>query len=106
MMRADKVVAEVAVQLPEKFPLIAEIRLFGSYAKGTNTARSDMDFLVLTIEPIVNRVLRSRIREEFDSIAARQRLETDVVFYSFDDYQNDASRFTQELHKSISVFRR
>lgn len=106
MIRADKVISNVAVQLPRKFPFIQEIRLFGSYAIGRNTARSDVDFLILTEDPLTDRVLRSRIREEVDLIAAEQRLESDVVFYTSEDYQNDNSRFSKELHKSISIFRR
>lgn len=104
--RADQIVADVAAQLPRQFPFITEIRLFGSYAHGSHTARSDMDFLILTKEPLKNRILRSEVREAIDSIAQKQRMETDVVFYTFDLYQNDQSRFSRELRKNILVFKR
>lgn len=65
-----------------------------------------MDFLILTKEQITDRVLRSKIREDIDEIAAESRIEVDVVFYTFITYNEDDSRFTKELRNNILLYRR
>lgn len=104
--RAGRALEEIRNEIPSAFPVISEIRLFGSYAHGTNNSRSDLDILILTQELIKNRTLRGEIRDCIDSIAMRYRMDTDVVFYSFETYQKDNSRFTVELRKSKLIYRR
>ncbi len=105
-MRARDALEEIVNTVPGLFPVIEELRLFGSYANGTNGALSDLDILVLTGETLRDRRLRAAIREEIDGIASKYRLETDIVFYTYDVLKTDDSRFTGELKKSVRLFRR
>lgn len=106
MLRAEKALLDINKVIPNKYAIIQEIRLFGSYASGNNRSTSDLDILVLTEETITDRVLRSKIREDIDDICFRYRLDTDVVFYSYKTYENDDSRFTNELKNSKRIYKR
>lgn len=104
--RAQKVISEIKKTLTRKYPMISEIRLFGSYARGTNNSRSDIDILILTPDVLTDRYLRGEIRDAIACIADKQRLDTDVVFYSFPTYQTDDSRFTRELRQSKLIYKK
>lgn len=107
MHRVDRALEEIKREIPGLFAEVDEIRLFGSYAKGTNVLKSDVDLLLLSRERITDRVQRSKIRDQIDKILSVYSLESDVVFYTFADYAEDNSRFTLELRKdSKLIYRR
>lgn len=106
MSRADNALLEMAEKIPAEFDEIEEIRVFGSYAHGRSSVRSDLDILLLTERKIADAVRRGIIRERIDEIAGRQNLAADAVFYTYEVYQTDSSRFTRELKKSRMIYRR
>ena len=83
----------------------SEVRLFGSCAKGSYTATSDLDILILTKNVIGSRERREYLRELVDAAIQKYRLEADVVFYTVDDYNNDDSEFTKNLHSSFLLLK-
>jgi len=104
------------ISIPEKIPLpkrfinklkhdmdivnsynIDDIRfviLFGSCAKGTLNASSDLDLMFVTDTKLdfhLAKEIQDRLDEPLDGVA------TDSVFYTMDELKNGTSRFTKEV---------
>ena len=79
--------------------LFWEVRVFGSCARSSVMAMSDIDILVITKEKISDRVIREKIHELITNAVESYGVETDVVFYSLDSYLSDTSEFTERIRK-------
>lgn len=82
-----------------------EVRLFGSCAKGTYAAGSDVDILIITKDKLRDRDRRFYYRELIDNALAPYGIESDVVFYTEDEFKNDKSDFTISIHESFIILK-
>lgn len=82
-----------------------EVRLFGSCAKGTYSASSDIDLLILTKNKLEDRAQRSYFREIIDNALHPYGLESDVVFYTVYEFENDKSAFTKSIQNSFVIIK-
>ena len=71
------------------------MRLFGSCVKGTYSAESDVDVLIITRHKLTDRERRFHIRELIDVALEVYRIESDVVFYTLAEFMYDKSDFTK-----------
>mgnify|MGYP003275857405 CR=1 FL=1 len=71
--------------------------LFGSCASGRLKTSSDIDLLIVTKEKILDRELRSRIREQIDQALEAFQVSADIVFYTEQTLLTDNSVFTASL---------
>lgn len=76
-------------------PGLIDIWVFGSCASATITTKSDVDLCIIVEEQIIDRVLRSKIRECTDHLP----VEIDLVFYAKDALNSD-DLFTKNLRKN------
>lgn len=83
----------------------SEVRLFGSCANGKYVATSDVDILILTKNVLQSREKRGHFRELIDNALCNYQLNSDVVFYTVHDYDNDDSKFTKNLHLSYLLLK-
>jgi len=72
------------------------IILFGSCANGKLKATSDIDLLIISQEK-VPRSIRSDLYSECQEPI--RGVSTDLVFYTFDEYQNSTSLFINSIKK-------
>lgn len=72
------------------------VGIFGSYARGEYTARSDIDFCIIVNE-MPERYLMGGLREDLDM------LDADVVFVTQDYFDNDMSRFAVNLRRDFKT---
>lgn len=91
----------IRVSLSKEKNLFSEVRLFGSCAKGSFSAGSDLDILILTKEKLTDREKRGYIRELIDDALDHYNLESDVVFYTVYDFEHDQSDFTKSIQDSF-----
>lgn len=83
----------------------SEVRLFGSCAKGTYSASSDLDILILSETITFSHEQRALFCEIIEDALWKYKLHSDVVFYTQSDYKNDTSLFTKNLHTSILILK-
>ena len=95
--RHHAALCEIKEQLKPYACVFSEVRVFGSCVRSSAVATSDIDLLVITEQPLCNTVLRGEIREAITTAADKLGIDTDVVFYSVDDYLKDDSAFTKRL---------
>lgn len=84
------------------YPLqcVQEVRLFGSYARGTQKGTSDLDILAIC-DKLPDNVTKGCVYEDLDEI------NVDIVFYTREVFENSNSRFSQNLRKdSILLWKR
>lgn len=81
------------------------MRLFGSCAKGSFSAGSDLDILILTEKKLIDMEKRGHIRELIDNALDKYNLDSDVVFYTIYDFEHDQSDFTKSIQDSFVLIK-
>ncbi|MCD4819062.1 MAG: nucleotidyltransferase domain-containing protein [Candidatus Cloacimonetes bacterium] len=67
---------------------IEKLILFGSYAKGTATDESDLDFAIITQKKI-KRITKLQILNQLWSDLAKENYEVDLVIKPLEDFDNE-----------------
>lgn len=70
------------------------VGIFGSYARGEYTARSDIDFCIIVNE-MPKRYLMGGLREDLDMLNA------DIVFVTQEYFDKDSSSFATNLRRDF-----
>ena len=68
------------------------VGLFGSYARGEFTSRSDIDFCIVT-ECTLTRLQKGTLREDAEDLGV------DIIFIDKKDFECSETRFMQNLRK-------
>ena len=79
--------------------------LYGSCVTGKIKTSSDIDLLIVTEKKLVDRQLRSLIRENVDQTVELLNVTLDIVFYTEQTLQTDQSIFTNNIRKYGKIFR-
>lgn len=78
-------------------PDFCYIVLFGSCASGNLKTSSDIDLLIVTKEKLIDRKLRSLIREKVDQTLETFQVSADIVFYTEQTLLSDSPVFTVNI---------
>lgn len=92
----QKLLSDVDYLSSYNIPGLETIILFGSCARNTIRITSDVDLLIITsypLERIMCGEIASVLEEEIDKV------HTDVIFYTREQYENSARLFTQQVKK-------
>ena len=79
--------------------------LYGSCVTGKIKTSSDIDLLIVTEKKLVDRQLRSLIRENVDQTVEVLNVTLDIVFYTEQTLQTDQSIFTNNIRKYGKIIR-
>ncbi|MBU9742376.1 nucleotidyltransferase domain-containing protein [Lachnospiraceae bacterium ASD3451] len=80
--------------------------LYGSCVTGKIKTSSDIDLLIVTEKKLVDRQLRSLIRENVDQTVEVLNVSVDIVFYTEQTLQIDQSIFTNNIRKYGKIIRK
>lgn len=80
--------------------------LYGSCVTGKIKTSSDIDLLIVTEKKLVDRQLRSLIRENVDQTVEVLNVSVDIVFYTEQTLQTDQSIFTNNIRKYGKIIRK
>lgn len=80
--------------------------LYGSCVTGKIKTSSDIDLLIVTEKKLVDRQLRSLIRENVDQTVELLNVTLDIVFYTEQTLQTDQSIFTNNIRKYGKIIRK
>lgn len=80
--------------------------LYGSCVTGKIKTSSDIDLLIVTEKKLVDRQLRSLIRENVDQTVEVLNVTLDIVFYTEQTLQTDQSIFTNNIRKYGKIIRK
>ncbi|MSS64518.1 nucleotidyltransferase family protein [Velocimicrobium porci] len=78
--------------LTKKIETLQYIILFGSYARGEETATSDIDILVITEKP-TERFLRGELCSELEEE------QVDLIFYTLNQFRSSDCLFVRQVKK-------
>ena len=80
--------------------------LYGSCVTGKIKTSSDIDLLIVTEKKLVDRQLRSLIRENVDQTVELLNVTLDIVFYTEQTLRTDQSIFTNNIRKYGKIIRK
>ncbi|MCU6733109.1 nucleotidyltransferase domain-containing protein [Diplocloster agilis] len=80
--------------------------LYGSCVTGKIKTSSDIDLLIVTEKKLVDRQLRSLIRENVDQTVEVLNVSVDIVFYTEQTLRTDQSIFTNNIRKYGKIVRK
>lgn len=80
--------------------------LYGSCVTGKIKTSSDIDLLIVTEKKLVDRQLRSLIRENVDQTVEVLNVSVDIVFYTEQTLRTDQSIFTNNIRKYGKIIRK
>lgn len=92
----QKLLSDMEYLASYHIPGLEKILLFGSCARNSIRVTSDIDLLVITSYPLERTMcgeIASVLEEEIDKV------HTDVIFYTHEQYENSTRLFTQQVKR-------